>query len=186
MANNVNTPTGNNTMLSKLGELDQATLDAIAQDSELTNELKSDNSSMRIIEAVVRKALKHHPMFADQLRQVFDLDYLTLLSINPMMGAGREWFVAIRTMLFRETEEFVAFKNKWKIPLHTVKFYGLNCLFPNGVQIQEGMLKWKIIEATGLTFADIEGYSGEMESKKRMNEELSKTGDAARAVAEIN
>lgn len=186
MTNTVNGPTKNDTLLFKLRMLDQDTLDTIAQEPGLIDELKNDDCSMRMIEDTVRKALIHHPVFADQLRQVFNLDFLTLLSINPMMGAGREWFVAIRTMLFRKTENFVAFKGNWNIPAPTVKFYGLQCLFPNGVQIKEGMMKLRIMEVTGLTSADIEGYKGQLEGKKRINDELAKTGDAARGAADIN
>lgn len=188
MTNTADTQTEKDTLLSKLGELDRATLDTIAQNPDLIEEMKGDNNSMRLIEDAVRKAIKHNPAFAEQLRQVFTLDFLTLLSVNLMMGMGEEWFVAIRTMLFKKPGDFVVFKNNWKIPEHTVKFYGLRCLFPNGVEIKSQVIIQSIMAVTGLTSEDMEGYRGELVRRKRINQELSKTGDAVHAViaADIN
>lgn len=153
----------NEQLLLGLGAFDNTALETIRQSPGLAVELMQDVNGQQTIVNVTMKALKAMPDYAENLRQVFRLNFITIISINPMIGA--QWLGLVIHMIETNPAGVAELKSKWCIPGETIKYYGQIYLFENCPEEGSEELR-RVMMATGLTIEDIEGYR-QAEARKR-------------------
>lgn len=175
----------NNQLLAKLAELDIGALTQVVEDPELVNELMADRvSSGRIAETAIL-ALDVNPVFAKQFREVFKLDYVTLMSINPHIGIELEkvaWH-----MFENDLEGILGLLRDWKVPSGTMKIFALEYFF----QRKEGpnpAICARVMAATKLSGDEIQSYCEEEFRRAVRDGQMKSTNDKVTAalIAKVN
>jgi len=122
-------------------------------------------------------ALYSNQAFAEELRQVFGLDFTTVLNGNP--GMGKEWFrVTIRMMKEKSREDFQDFTRKWDIPQAAIKYYALEHLAGDVAEPERKMM----MELAGIHDVEATAHREEKDRKNALNQGRGRTGQMLRAV----
>lgn len=140
-------------ILFALKELDTDTVTILKDNPGIVSELKTDRYCMKMVGDAVMIALGSDENYAEQLRQVFGLDMLSIINGDPTVG--RAWLnVVIRGMIQKSPEKFAEFKRTWGITDFSVKFYALEYLASN----KHEQAKDIIMKQAGISQEDITGH----------------------------